>query len=96
MSREITGTFVKCKIRNASPRKWNKPRHTGVARGGGDGGGGGGAAAAATEKGCEGRGESPTCTFMCLIYQHRYYYGSTRPELGILHTYEHLYLRDII
>lgn len=31
MSREITGTFVKCKIRNASPRKWNKPRHTGVA-----------------------------------------------------------------
>ena len=61
-----------------------------------DGGGGGGAAAAATEKGCKGRGESPTCTFMCLIYQHRYYYGSTRPELGILHTYGHLYLRDII
>lgn len=102
VSREITGTFVKCKIRNASPRKWNKPRRAGVARGNGggggsgDGGGGGGAAAAATEKGCKGRGESPTCTFMCLIYQHRYYYGSTRPELGILHTYGHLYLRDII
>lgn len=30
MSREITGPFVKCKIRNASPQKWNKPRHTGV------------------------------------------------------------------
>lgn len=57
VSREITGTFVKCKIRNASPRKWNKPRRAGVARGnggggggGGDGGGGGGAAAAASRK----------------------------------------------
>lgn len=30
VSREITGPFVKCKIRNASREKWNKPRHTGV------------------------------------------------------------------
>ena len=69
-------------------------------RGGGVAGGGGRAAAAAAahqqKRGCKGRGESPTCTFMCLIYQHRYYYSSTRPELGILHTYGHLYLRDII
>lgn len=30
VSREITGPFVKCKIRNASPQKWNKPRHMGM------------------------------------------------------------------
>ena len=29
VSRKIARPFVKCKIRNASPQKWNKPRHTG-------------------------------------------------------------------
>lgn len=56
VSREITGTFVKCKIRNASPRKWNKPRRAGVARGNGDGGGGGAAAAASRKRDARGEG----------------------------------------
>lgn len=29
VSWKIAGPFVKCKIRNTSPQKWNKPRHTG-------------------------------------------------------------------
>ena len=29
VSRKIAEPFVKCKIRNTSPQKWNKPRHTG-------------------------------------------------------------------
>lgn len=29
VSWKIAEPFVKCKIRNTSPQKWNKPRHTG-------------------------------------------------------------------
>jgi len=117
VSWKIAGPFVKCKIRNTSPQKWNKPRHTGWyhwRRGTGarsraqprtrvhvyrDMQTENGGVDREWHSGVGGlriRGYGDPCTVMCLIYQHRYYYGSTRPELGILHTYGHLYLRDII
>lgn len=67
VSREITGTFVKCKIRNASPRKWNKPRRAGVARGNGDGGGGGAAAAASRKRDARGEGNL-LCVRLCVSF----------------------------
>ena len=81
MSREITGPFVKCKIRNASPQKWNKPRHTQGVGGGLEafadvgGGGGGGAAEAAPaaaahqqKRGCKGREGSRLRVRLCVSF----------------------------
>nr|KAF7390594.1 hypothetical protein H0235_017756 [Vespula pensylvanica] len=63
--------------------------------GGGGGGGGGGGEGPLPPPPPDKEGGERTrapCTFMCLIYQDKYYYGSARPSLEILHTYEHLYL----
>ena len=83
VSREITGPFVKCKIRNASPQKWNKPRHTqgvgGVENVDGGGGGGGAAEAALAtavaaaaahqqKRGCKGREGNPLRVRLCVSF----------------------------